>query len=222
MLQGDFEASYTRADNSLVVPTDTMKNTVNALAWEKLGSENEEFALALGQHFLDTYPQVGQVDIGLAERCWDRLTVGGKPHDHAFAQKDSARWTVRATRSRGGNSVESGIENLLILKTTGSGFGGFPKDKHTTLAETNDRIFATQLKAQWTHDKRPASYSQTNGRIIEAMLSVFAANYSPSVQVTLFQMGEAALKTAPEVSKVHLAMPNKHCLLIQPGPIRPG
>jgi len=43
---------------------------------------------------------------------------------------------------------------------------------------------------------------------------VFAKNFSPSVQVTLFQMGERALKVAPEISQVHIAMPNKHCLLI--------
>jgi len=218
MLQGDFEASYTGADNKLVVPTDTMKNTVNVLAWEKLGAENEEFALALGKHFLQTYPQVRQVDIGLRERCWDRLTVGGRPHDHSFAQKDAAKPTVRANCSRSGSSVESGIEDLLILKTTGSGFEGFLKDKYTTLAETKDRIFATQLKALWSYDKRPASYSQTNANILEAMLSVFASNYSPSVQVTLFQMGEAALKAAPEISKINLAMPNKHCNLINLAP----
>jgi urate oxidase len=214
MLQGDFDASYTRADNSLVVPTDTMKNTVNILARETLGAENEEFALVLGRHFLQTYAQVSQVDIGLSERCWDRLLVAGKPHDHAFVQKDTAKPVVRAACSRSGSNVESGIEELLILKTTGSGFEGYAKDKFTTLAETNDRIFATQLKATWAYAKQPASYSRTNGSILEVMLSVFAANYSHSVQTTLFQMGEAALKAAPEISKVSLAMPNKHCLLI--------
>jgi urate oxidase len=158
------------------------------------------------------------VDIGLRERCWDRLTVGGRPHDHSFAQKDAAKPTVLAICSRSSSSVESGIEDLLILKTTGSGFEGFLKDKYTTLAETKDRIFATQLKAQWNYDKRPASYSQTNASILEAMLSVFASNYSPSVQVTLFEMGEAALKAAPEISKINLAMPNKHCLPINLAP----
>jgi urate oxidase len=218
MLQGDFDASYTRADNSLVVPTDTMKNTVNILAWEKLGTENEEFALALGKHFLKTYVQVSQVDIGLSERCWDRLKVAGSPHDHSFAQEDAAKPTVRATCSRSGSNVESGIEDLLILKTTGSGFEGFEKDKYTTLAETDDRIFATQLKAQWSYERSPASYTHTNSSILEVMLSVFAATYSPSVQATLFQMGEAALKVAPEISKISLAMPNKHCLRINLAP----
>ena len=62
------------------------------------------------------------------------------------------------------------------------------------------------------------SYSETNGKILAALLRPFAENYSPSVQTTLFQMGEAALQAAPEISKVHLVMPNQHCLLINLSP----
>ena len=219
MLRGDFDASYTRADNRLVVPTDTMKNTVYVLAREKLGAENEEFGLALGEHFLKTYPQVEQADIGLSERGWERMTVGAKPHEHAFVQKNSARPFAQVACARGGNRVESGIEDLLILKTTGSGFEGYVQDQFTTLPPTKDRIMATKLKATWTYEKQPAKYSTTNNAILEAMLAVFAVNYSPSVQATLFQMGEAALAAAPEISRVSLVMPNKHCLLVNLAPL---
>ena len=214
MLRGDFDASYTRAENRLVVLTDTMKNTVYALAREKLGAETEDFGLVLGEHFLKTYPQVEQADIGLSERGWERMAVGATPHAHAFVQKDTARTFAQVACSRGGSSVESGIEDLLILKTTGSGFEGYAQDRFTTLPPTKDRIMATKLKATWAYEKRPAKYSATNSAILEAMLAAFAVNYSPSVQVTLFQMGEAALKAAPEISQVSLAMPNKHCLLV--------
>ena len=218
MLQGDFDASYTRAENRLVVPTDTMKNIVYVLAREKLGAETEDFGLALGEHFLKTYPQVERADIGLSERGWERMSVGAQPHPHAFVQKNTARTFAQVACARSGSSVESGIEDLLILKTTGSGFEGYAQDRFTTLPPTEDRIMATKLKATWSYEKRPANYSATNGAILEAMLAVFARNYSPSVQVTLFQMGEAALQAAPEVSKVSLAMPNKHCLLVNLAP----
>jgi urate oxidase len=195
-----------------------MKNTVYVLAREKLGAEMEDFGLALGEHFLKTYPQVEQVDIGLSERGWERIAVGAQPHPHAFVQHSAARTFAQVACTRGGSSVESGIEDLLILKTTGSGFEGYVKDEFTTLAPTKDRIMATKLKATWAYEKRPAMYSAANGAILEAMLAVFARNYSPSVQVTLFQMGEAALQAAPEISKVSLAMPNKHCLLVNLAP----
>jgi urate oxidase len=218
MLQGGFDASFTKADNRLVVATDSMKNTVNVFAKRKLGTETEEFGLALGGHFLKTYRHVSRVEVSLTEHCWARIPVGGKPHAHSFSEKGAARPFVKITCTRKGNLVESGIQDLLILKTTASGFEQFLRDEFTTLPETSDRILATKLRAVWTYRRKPGNYSRTNERILEAMLAVFAKNYSPSVQATLFQMGEAALKAAPAISRVRLAMPNRHCLLVNLSP----
>jgi len=214
MLQGGFDASFTGADNRLVVATDSMKNTVNVFAKRKLGAETEEFGLALGRHFLETYRHVSRVEVSLTEHCWARIPVGGKPHAHSFVEKSAARPFSKIISTRKETVVESGIQDLLILKTTASGFENFLRDEFTTLPETSDRILATKLRAVWTYRRKPNSYSRTNAKILEVMLAVFAKKYSPSVQVTLFQMGKAALKTAPEISKIHIAMPNKHCLLI--------
>lgn len=217
-LSGDFDASYTKADNRLVVATDSMKNTVNVFAKQKLGSENEAFGTILAEHFLKTYPQVKRVEISLSERCWSRIQIGSKPHAHSFTEKSPAKPFARIVSTKKETVVESGIEDLLILKTTGSGFENFLRDEFTTLPETADRIFATKLKAIWTYTKKPKNFTATNEKILAAMLAVFAKNFSPSVQVTLFQMGEAALKAAPQIGKIHLAMPNKHCLLINLAP----
>ncbi len=214
MLSGHFDASFTRADNRLVVATDSIKNTINVFARKKLGSENEPFGLVLGEHFLKTYPQVKRAEVLLTEHVWHRMSIEGKPHAHSFQEKDTARPFVRIIATRKGTEMESGIEDLLILKTTASGFANFVRDEFTTLPETNDRIFATKLKATWTWRKPPPSFSRANRKAIDALLKVFAKNFSPSVQVTLYQMGEAALKAVPQLSKISLAMPNRHCLLI--------
>jgi urate oxidase len=218
MLQGRFAASYTRGDNRLVVPTDTMKNTVHVLAQRFLGGETGEFGVQLSDHFLKTYRQVEQVAIRLEERRWQRIGLRGRPHPHAFIAQGAARPFVAVTATRRATVVESGIEDLLVLKTTESGFEGFVKDKFTTLCETRDRLFCTQVNAVWTYAARPAAYSRVNKHIIDALLEEFASAYSPSVQATLFQMGKAALKAAPEISKISLALPNKHCLPIDLSP----
>jgi urate oxidase len=214
MLQGDFDASYTKSDNRLVVATDSIKNTVNVLAKQKLGAETEAFGIALSEHFLNTYKHVRRVEVSLVEHCWNRISIGGKPHAHAFLERSAAKPFAKIIATRTETVVESGIEELFILKSTASGFENFLRDEFTTLPETSDRICATKLKATWTFAKKPKSYVKTNGKILEAMLATFAKNFSPSVQVTLFQMGEAALKIVREISKVHIEMPNKHCLLI--------
>ena len=214
MLQGDFDTSFTKADNQLVVATDSIKNMVHIFAKEKLGVETEEFGLALGEHFLGTYPQVSQVEIGLNERCWNRISIDGKPHAHSFSERSAATPFAQVICNRGISRVESGIQDLLILKTTASGFENYVRDKFTTLPETSDRILATKLKATWTYAQKPKSFSKINGKILDTLLAVFAENFGPSVQATLFQMGEAALMAAPWISKIHIAMPNKHNLLI--------
>jgi urate oxidase len=218
MLQGNFQASYARGDNRLVVATDSMKNTVHLLARQKLGLETEPFGIVLAGHFLKTYRHVSRVEAGLTEHCWNRIPIRGRPHAHSFVEKSAAKPFAKIVATRKATIVESGIEDLLVMKTTASGFEHFLRDEFTTLPETGDRILATRLKAVWQYSRRPKSYAATNTRILEAMLAVFAKNYSPSVQTTLFQMGSAALKTAPEISRISIAMPNQHCLLVNFAP----
>ena len=214
MLEGDFESSYTKGDNTKVVATDTIKNTINVLAKEQLRDEIEPFAIALGQHFLRRYQQVRSAKIDISQRDWRRMKIDGKPHPHSFSAGAEAKIFTRVICGRDSTTVESGIRDFVILKSTGSGFENYPKDEFTTLPETTDRILATSLSATWSYAKSPSSYRDKNEKILSAMLKVFANNYSPSAQTTLFQMGEAALADCPEISHVDLAMPNKHYLLI--------
>jgi urate oxidase len=213
-LKGDFASSYTSGDNSKVVATDTIKNTINVFAKQHLGQEIERFGLILGEHFVTRYPQVAESEIRISERRWERLTVDGRPHPHSFAAGGEGRMFTEVICSAEAKTIRSGIRGLVILKSTGSGFENYPKDEFTTLPETADRILATSFSATWTFTDQPDHYARANDAILSAMLKEFANNYSPSAQTTLFQMGEAALAICPEISKLDLAMPNKHCLLI--------
>ena len=217
-LKGDFESSYTSGDNTKVVPTDTIKNTINILARQHLGPEIERFGLILAEHFLTRYKQVREADVEILERRWERLAVEGEPHPHSFKAGSEGRMLAKITCDRTRKTVRSGIRDLVILKSTGSGFENYPKDEFTTLPETADRVLATSFSSTWTFKDQPENYNRANEAILAAMLKVFANNYSPSAQTTLFQMGEAALAARAEISELDLAMPNKHCLLINLAP----
>jgi urate oxidase len=218
LLEGDFTSSYTSDDNSKVVPTDTMKNTVNILAKDHLGDEIERFAVFVGEHFVKKYSQVDRADIDISERQWRRMEIDGRPHPHAFASGGEARSFTRVVVDRNSGSVESGIRDLVILKSTGSGFENYPKDELTTLRETSDRILATSFSAAWRFREEPKDYRAANDAIITAMMKAFAEHYSPSAQMTLFRMGEGALAVCREIDRIDLAMPNKHYLLIDLSP----
>ncbi|MEP6809586.1 MAG: factor-independent urate hydroxylase [Chthoniobacterales bacterium] len=218
LLRGDFASSYTSGDNSKVVATDTIKNTVNVLAHQHLGDEIEPFAITLGQHFVTRYPQVETAEIEVAEKKWDRLSIEGEPHPHAFAAGSNAQCFTRAVCTSAAVHLASGIRDLLILKSTGSGFEKYPRDEFTTLPETADRILATTFSATWHFSRLLDTHAAANETILAAMLKIFAQNYSPSAQTTLFQMGDAALAACPQIDRLEMAMPNKHCLLLNLAP----
>jgi urate oxidase len=218
LLAGDFETSYTAGDNSKVVPTDTIKNTINVLAKQHLAEDLEGFAAILGENFVRRYEQVREATIEITERAWDRLEIAGRPHPHTFQAGSGARRFARALCKADSTELSGGVRDLMILKSTGSGFEGYPKCEYTTLPETTDRILATSFRATWHFASAPGSYQKVADAILAAMLKVFAENFSPSAQTTLFQMGEAALQTCPEISRIELAMPNKHCLLLNLAP----
>ncbi len=213
--EGDFESAHMRGDNSKVLPTDTMKNTVYALAKQVPEIEEiEDFALRLAEHFLKNNAQTSQVTVKIEENVWTRIAVAGVPHHHSFTKSNDEKRTTKVTASRENVIVESGFENLLVLKTTQSGFEGFLKDQYTTLKETNDRIFATAIKAAWLYT-RPEIASGTLWRgARQLILETFATHDSLSVQQTLYAMGEAVLNKYEDISEIALSLPNKHCLLV--------
>jgi urate oxidase len=214
LLAGDFESSYTDSDNRLVVATDTMKNTVNVLAFEKLEEQTEPFAMALSQHFLEKYPHVSQVIIETSERVWQRLKVSGDPSPTNFLAPEKFTPICEVHATRADTRLVSGVTDLVILKSAGSAFADFHRDEFTTLPETEDRILATRMTGKWTFEGRQSDYNKVNADILDAMLDCFAAKESPSIQKTMYDMGAAALDRCPDISQVNLVMPNLHCLLI--------
>ena len=213
MLYGDFGTSFTQADNSKVLPTDTMKNTVYVVARLSKASTIEEFAKELGDYFLDNNVQVSKVSIVVEERAWQHMTVDGKPDPTTFRMGGPEVSTALGVREKGGAwEVTSGIDGLVILKTADSAFTGYIKDKLTTLKPATDRILGTRATVEWDYAADAPDYADVRARILAAILKVFATHNSMSVQHTLFDMGKAALAAAPEIARIHLSLPNLHHL----------
>ncbi|MGD0346903.1 MAG: factor-independent urate hydroxylase [Terracidiphilus sp.] len=216
MLYGDFETSYTQADNSKVLPTDTMKNTVYYVARGSKAETIEAFACELGDYFLSNQPQVAKVGIDVQEKGWQRMIIDGAPQATTFKMGGPEVQTAHAERERGGAwNVTSGVDGLTILKTTKSAFTGYIKDKLTTLKPATDRILGTRATVTWEYTAVAPDYAQVRARILAALLKEFARHDSLSVQHTLFDMGKAALAAAPEIARIRLSMPNLHHLLAE-------
>jgi urate oxidase len=212
-LEGEFVDAHLVGDNSGLLATDTMRNTVYALAKEHLVADLESFGAALVDRFLTAGPRVTRARVRLVEYPWDRLHPEGQPHPHAFQRGSGGDRVATVTGTTQGTSFAAGIEDLLVLKTTGSGFAGFLREEFTTLPETSDRIMATIVTADWAYGGADLHFDRLWHGVRDTIVSAFGDHYSPSVQATLYRMGHAVLEAHPEVARVHFSLPNRHHLL---------
>jgi urate oxidase len=226
-LRGRFEDAHTTGDQADVLPTDTQKNTVFAFAKEKGIRSLEEYGLTLADHFLASAPAADGARIEIDEYAWDRIPVDGAGHDHSFVRSGGGvRTTVVNVDGRGEDRaayVVSGIKDLVVLKSTGSEFHGFLKDKYTTLQETDDRILATSLVVRWRYDTASIAeggidWDKSYDSIRTLLLQKFAEIHSLALQQTLYGMGEAVLEQHHEVAEIKFSAPNKHHFLVDLAP----
>jgi urate oxidase len=211
-LEGAFEPVYESGDNRLCVATDTMKNTVYAFARNDDIVHVELFAEQLATHFA-AQPAIARVRISATEQPWQRVSIGGRPHPHAFTQAGGEQWTAVVARDSEGTQVSSGVTNLVLLKTTDSAFADFARDRFTTLPDTTDRILATAVTASWRYRTGMRDFS-VRDRIRQVLVETFAAHNSRSVQHTLYAMADAALVACADIIDISLSMPNRHHLLV--------
>jgi urate oxidase len=221
-LRGRFDAAHVTGDQADVLPTDTQKNTVYAFAKEKGVASIEEFALTLADHFISTAPACEGARVAVEEYAWARIPVDGAGHDHSFVRTGGGtRTTVVNVDGSGPDRtahVVSGIEDLTVLKSTGSEFHGFLKDRYTTLQETDDRILATSLVARWRYAHLQVDWDKSYDAIKALLLQRFAEIHSYALQQSLYGMGEAVLEQHPEVAEIKFSAPNKHHFLVDLSP----
>ena len=215
LLTGDFDPAHTLGDNSKILPTDTMKNTVYSIARSSKATSMEEYAKELADFLLERNPQVSSASVHVESAMWKRLTVDGKPHPSAFMRGSDELQTTTVERAQGGAfHILSGLDNLVVLKTANSAFEGYIKDSLTTLKETNDRLFGTAVSAEWRYTASDLDFDPVRATIRGTMLRTFANHDSKSVQQTLYAMAESALEEMTEIDDINITMPNKHCLLV--------
>ena len=217
-LRGDFAAAHLQGDQSSVLPTDTQKQTAYAYARSHGDGSVEQYAVALARHFVDDVAPVRGARVEVVEHVWDRIEVDGRPHDHAFVRRgQELRTTVVTVESSPDGPttvVEAGLRDLVLLKSTGSEFGGFLRDEYTTLQETTDRVMATSLTATWRYDDRcldgAFDWDAARSTARSAMTSTFAQLHSKALQQTLFEMGRAVLEVEPVIAQASFTAPNLH------------
>ena len=220
-LRGDFAAAHLTGDNSHVVATDTQKNTIYAFAREGIGSP-EAFLLRLGEHFTSGFDWVSGGRWEAESYRWDRIQAHGADHDHSFVRSGQEVRTAVLVRDGAERHLLAGLKDLTVLKSTQSGFAGFPRDRYTTLPETAERILATDVSARWRFrtgtDFGSLDFNKSYGDVKALLLEAFTEKYSHALQQTLFDMGAKVLEAHGEIDEIRFSMPNKHHFLVDLSP----
>jgi urate oxidase len=219
LLTGDFTTAHTLGDNSQILPTDTMKNTVYFVARQSKSDSMEAYAQELIDYILTRNPQVSIAEVVIESSLWKRLTIEGKSYPSAFMRGSDERQITTVSREQGGPvKIISGLDRLTVLKTSHSAFHGYIKDALTTLPEATDRLFGTALKATWPYTAEAIAsgidFNKVRAHLRESIITAFARHDSLSVQQTLYAMAEAALAHTNLIDEVYMLMPNKHNLLV--------
>ncbi|KAI4242979.1 MAG: hypothetical protein LQ352_007122 [Teloschistes flavicans] len=220
LLLGEIDTSYTEADNSVVVATDSMKNTVYVLAKLHPVTPPELFGAIVSSHFVEKYKHIHSAQVKIVVHRWTRMTVDGKPHPHSFFRDGAETRNVEAVATEGtGIDIRSAVAGLLVLKSTGSAFHGFIRDEFTTLPEVSDRILSTEVDAGWAWETfgsvkdveaAATKFNEAFDGAREITMSTFAKDESASVQNTMYKMCEQILAAVPMVKAVDYSLPNKH------------
>ncbi|KRV51322.1 urate oxidase [Wenjunlia vitaminophila] len=224
-LAGDLEQTYLTGDNTGVLPTDTMKNTVYAFAKEHGIPSAEAFALRLARHFVTSQPSVRRASVRVEEYAWERITADSRSAarggaGHSFVRQGRQVRVCRVTDDGQRYQVLSGLSGLTVLNSTDSEFRGYPRDRYTTLAEASDRVLATEVNALWRYgwtgegDGPEPAWDAVHARATQDLLEAFAETYSHSLQQTLYRMGAQVIENNPSVDEVRLSLPNKHHFLV--------
>lgn len=221
-LRGAFAAAYTDGDNSAVLPTDSQKNAVYALAREHDVGEPEDFAILLARQLLDAAPAATHAEVDLIEHPWDRVGE----HEHAFVAGGGEVRTARLELGPGGGVLRGGLRDLVLLKSTGSEYTGFLRERFTTLPDTTDRVLATSVTATWTYTGDTVDGALAgapwdpalHAGIRTALVTAFADLHSLALQQSLHTMAAAVLDAHEQVESVHLVLPNRHHFLVDLAP----
>lgn len=224
MVDSPMEKAFIVGDNTGMTSTDTQRGAVYYVA-KKLSERAtiEEFAVALGKHFVQTYPLISKAKIYVEQKPWTRVQINGQAHDHGFTMSGTETRTVRVTYEKDGHlEMIAGLRDLQVLKTTQSGYEGYLKDKLTTLPETKDRILATAVTSTWKYtNPETVPYDVAFDTAKQAMIDLFfgppkGGVYSPAVQYTMHEMGVAVLARVPQIESIFFNCPNLHFIPSNP------
>jgi len=204
--EGDFTTAYLEGRSSGIIPGETLKTFVYKTAREHAGAEIEVLGLALCRRVLETHRQVSRVRIEIAEQPWTRMDVGAKPQGQAFLLGGPEQRTVAVTSNGTKTAVVSGIDQLVLMRTSGFLPRRPAPRADDGLDDAVQALLVGGLTAKWTYTNADVTFGPYRQGVRAAITETFAMHAARSVQHTLYAIADVVLATYEEILDVTLAM----------------
>ena len=214
LLKGDFDTAHLDGDNSKILPTDTMKNTVYSIARTSNATAMEDYAKELADFLLGRNPQVSSAAIRVESTLWKRLTVDGKPHPSAFMRGSDELQTTSVERAQDGAFTSSRALTISSYSRPQTPASKATSRTHSQPCQRPKTASSAQPSAQSGTTPQPTTSMACAKPSARQCSARFANHDSKSVQQTLYAMAESALEAVAAIDEIEITMPNKHCLLV--------
>lgn len=192
-----------RLEGGDALPVEPLKNVVYRVARTQTFPEVEVFGLAIADAVLEQFPQVTLARIEASEHVWTRVEVGGKAQSRAFAPGSGERRTATIVSNGERASVTAGIENLVVMRTSGlrASHGPATADAHL---EGVQPFLVAGLSAKWSYASGDIAFATFRQGVRAAVLETFVWHASQSLQRTLSDIADVILEAYVEINTVEL------------------
>lgn len=214
-VEGEVEDAFVKGDNELLLPADSLRNTVHAITRDESLADIEQIGLALAANFMEHQPQFTRVRITLSEQPWTRLPVNGRAQGQAFTTANSERRTATVTSNGSQVSVVAGLEDFTMMKTAGAAFEGYLADQYTTLAATPERVLSVATEARWTYLHEEVAYAPTWQGVRQLLVEAFVKQHSHSAEHTAHAMADVVLSSYADIGDVTVRLRQRSLPLVE-------
>jgi urate oxidase len=191
-----------------MVPGEAIKNLVHRVVRERGRAVEviETLGIAICDAILQAYPSIGLARVDIAEQPWARLDAGGKAQGQAFMPAGVERRTVVVSGNGTRTAVQAGLENLVLLRTSGfvPSSGGRPVDADA--ADGLQRMFLATLGARWAYSSGDIAFAPYRTGVRQAIVETFAWHKGPAILDTLRAMADVVLASYQEIAQVSLTL----------------
>ena len=200
--EGDFGAAFREGHAEGLVPSEPLKRLVHTAARKHASGEIETFGLVLSRQILETLPRITRVRIEIAEQPWARMDAGGKAQGQAFLASGPEQRTATITSNGEQTAVVSGIDQLVVMRT--SGF--VPPRGDDDVRDWLQPLVVGSLSARWTYSTGDVTFGPYRQAIRAAILDTFALHASRSIHYTLYAIADVVLAAHVEIADITLTM----------------